>query len=294
MKPHYNVVIIGSGAAGMTLALHLPEELSVALVCKETPLEGSSYYAQGGVAAVLDEYDSIQAHIDDTLIAGDGLCDPNAVAHVVAQSPAIIDWLVSLGVAFDTRVSKSGRSEFHLTQEGGHRHRRVIHAADATGKEITERLSEALSQRSNTEFFTNHIAIDLITSNQLGEAHKTNRGVYTLNLESMAIETFSCDHLVLATGGASKVYLYTSNPDTASGDGIAMAWRAGCRVANLEFNQFHPTCLYHPRAKSFLISEALRGEGARLLLPDGTPFMQKFDSRGELASRDIVARAIDF
>ena len=278
----------------MTLALHLPEELSVALVCKETPLEGSSYYAQGGVAAVLDEYDSIQAHIDDTLIAGDGLCDPNAVAHVVAKSPAIIDWLVSLGVAFDTRVSKSGRSEFHLTQEGGHRHRRVIHAADATGKEITERLSEALSQRSNTEFFTNHIAIDLITSNQLGEAHKTNRGVYTLNLESMAIETFSCDHLVLATGGASKVYLYTSNPDTASGDGIAMAWRAGCRVANLEFNQFHPTCLYHPRAKSFLISEALRGEGARLLLPDGTPFMQKFDSRGELASRDIVARAIDF
>jgi L-aspartate oxidase len=294
MKAHYDVVIIGSGAAGLTLALHLPNHLSVAMICKESPLESSSYYAQGGVAAVLDEYDSIQAHVDDTLIAGDGLCDLDAVSFVVEQSPSIIDWLVDLGVDFDTRVSKSGRAEFHLTQEGGHRHRRVIHAADATGREITERLSDALGRRSNTDFLTNHIAIDLITGNQLGESNKAVRGVYTLDLNTLSAHTFSCNHLVLATGGASKVYLYTSNPDTASGDGIAMAWRAGCRVANLEFNQFHPTCLYHPSARSFLISEALRGEGARLLLPDGSPFMQKFDDRGELASRDIVARAIDF
>ena len=294
-KPeHFDVIIIGSGAAGMTLALHLPDDYRIAMLCKEAPLEGSSYYAQGGVAAVLDEYDSIAAHIDDTLVAGDGLCNPDTVAFVVEQSPGIIDWLVTLGVNFDTRISNSGRSEFHLTQEGGHTHRRVIHAADATGKEITERLAEALSERKGVEFFTDHIAIDLITSDQLAESSKYCCGVHTLNLKTTETKTLSCQNLVLATGGASKVYLYTSNPDTASGDGIAMAWRAGCRVANLEFNQFHPTCLYHPTAKSFLISEALRGEGARLLLPDGTPFMEHFDPRGELASRDIVARAIDF
>ena len=169
-KPeHFDVIIIGSGAAGMTLALHLPDDYRIAMLCKEAPLEGSSYYAQGGVAAVLDEYDSIAAHIDDTLVAGDGLCNPDTVAFVVEQSPGIIDWLVTLGVNFDTRISNSGRSEFHLTQEGGHTHRRVIHAADATGKEITERLAEALSERKGVEFFTDHIAIDLITSDQLAE-----------------------------------------------------------------------------------------------------------------------------
>ena len=191
MKAHYDVVIIGSGAAGLTLALHLPNHLSVAMICKESPLESSSYYAQGGVAAVLDEYDSIQAHVDDTLIAGDGLCDLDAVSFVVEQSPSIIDWLVDLGVDFDTRVSKSGRAEFHLTQEGGHRHRRVVHAADATGREITERLSNALGRRSNTDFLTNHIAIDLITGNQLGESNKAVRGVYTLDLNTLSAHTFS-------------------------------------------------------------------------------------------------------
>ena len=291
---HFDVVIIGSGAAGMTLALNLPDDYSIAMLCKEAPLEGSSYYAQGGVAAVLDDYDSVEAHIKDTLIAGDGLCNPETVAFVVEQSSSIIDWLVTLGVDFDTRINSQGLAEFHLTQEGGHSHRRVIHAADATGREITERLAEALDQKPGVTIFSDRIAIDLITSDQLGESSKVCRGVYTLDINTTKIQTLSCSNVVLATGGASKVYLYTSNPDTASGDGIAMAWRAGCRVGNLEFNQFHPTCLYHPKAKSFLISEALRGEGARLLLPDGTPFMEQFDPRGELASRDIVARAIDF
>ena len=214
----------------MTLALHLPDDYRIAILCKEAPLEGSSYYAQGGVAAVLDEYDSIDAHIEDTLVAGDGLCDPETVAFVVEQSPGIIDWLVTLGVNFDTRVSSSGRSEFHLTQEGGHTHRRVIHAADATGREITERLSEALSERKGVEFFTDQIAIDLVTSDQLGESSKYCCGVHTLNLKTAETQTLSCHNLVLATGGASKVYLYTRNPDGSTGDGIAMAWRAGCRV----------------------------------------------------------------
>jgi len=288
-----DVLIIGSGAAGMTLALNLPATSNIAMLCKEDPNEGSTYYAQGGMAAVLDEYDTTDSHIEDTLIAGAGLCHRDVVKHVVEQSPDIINWLVTMGASFDRRVSSSGRSEFHLTQEGGHSHRRVIHAADATGREISHRLGAALAKQSNCKIYTNHIAIDVLTSDTLGAASKHCLGAYALNLETKQVDLFQAAYVVLATGGASKVYLYTSNPDTASGDGIAMAWRAGCRVANLEFNQFHPTCLFHPTARSFLISEALRGEGARLKLPDGTPFMHKFHDEAEMAPRDIVARAID-
>jgi len=288
-----DVLIIGSGAAGMTLALNLPGISNIAMLCKENSNDGSTYYAQGGMAAVLDEYDSMESHIEDTLIAGAGLCHRDVVQFVVEQSPKLIDWLITMGTNFDRRVSSSGKSEFHLTQEGGHSHRRVIHAADATGREISNRLGSALSKRSNCTIYTNHIAIDVITSDTHGGSPKHCIGAYALNMETRKVDLFQADYVVLATGGASKVYLYTSNPDTASGDGIAMAWRAGCRVANLEFNQFHPTCLYHPTARSFLISEALRGEGAKLCLPDGTPFMHNFHDEAELAPRDIVARAID-
>jgi len=288
-----DVLIIGSGAAGMTLALNLPDTSNIAMLCKQDPNDGSTYYAQGGMAAVLDEYDSTDSHIEDTLKAGAGLCHRDVVKHVVEQSPDIIDWLVTMGASFDRRVSSSGQSEFHLTQEGGHSHRRVIHAKDATGREISHRLGTALSKQSNCKIYTQHIAIDVLTSDTLGGASKHCIGAYALNLETGKVDLFQADCVVLATGGASKVYLYTSNPDTASGDGIAMAWRAGCRVANLEFNQFHPTCLYHPTARSFLISEALRGEGARLRLPDGTLFMHNFHAEAEMAPRDIVARAID-
>ena len=289
----YDVLIIGTGAAGMTTALNLPKQYSIAMLCKESANEGSTYYAQGGVAAVLDEYDSIESHIQDTLVAGAGLCHEDVVKFTVERSPKIVDWLVQLGVNFDKQTQADGSEEFHLTQEGGHSHRRVIHAADATGREIASTLENRLQDHQNVKIFERYVAVDLITQDRIGQSGTSCIGAYVLNLESQHVELFRAKYVVLATGGASKVYLYTSNPDTASGDGIAMAWRVGCRVANMEFNQFHPTCLYHPEAKSFLITEALRGEGARLILPDGTPFMSKFDERAELAPRDIVARAID-
>ncbi|MFT5792326.1 MAG: L-aspartate oxidase, partial [Saprospiraceae bacterium] len=293
-KSHqHDVLIIGGGAAGMTLALKLSQTYQVALLCKDVSSEGSTYYAQGGVAAVLDEYDSVDSHIQDTLVAGAGLCHEDVVKYTVEQSPAVIQWLVDLGVKFDVETQLNGRQEFHLTQEGGHSHRRVIHAADATGWEIGNTLATQVREQTNITLFERYAAVDLITADMIGQPGKQCIGAYVLNLETQEVEIFQARFVVLATGGASKVYLYTSNPDTASGDGIAMAWRAGCRVGNMEFNQFHPTCLYHPLAKSFLISEALRGEGARLVLEDGTRFMQDFDEREELAPRDIVARAID-
>ncbi|MFP6805770.1 MAG: L-aspartate oxidase [Pseudomonadales bacterium] len=292
-KHTHDVLIIGSGAAGMTLALQLGKEFNIAMLCKDEPNEGSTYYAQGGVAAVLDEYDSVESHIEDTLIAGAGLCDRDVVRFTVERSPEVINWLIELGVNFDTETQPDGTTEFHLTKEGGHSHRRVIHAADATGREIATTLSDQLSTHSNVEIFKKYVAVDLITKDKIGHKGNNCLGAYALNLETGQVELFRARYVILATGGASKVYLYTSNPDTASGDGIAMAWRAGCRIGNLEFNQFHPTCLYHPDTKSFLISEALRGEGAKLVLPDGTPFMKKFDDKEELAPRDIVARAID-
>ncbi|MBQ74070.1 MAG: L-aspartate oxidase [Gammaproteobacteria bacterium] len=289
----HDVLIIGSGAAGMTLALKLGKQYDVAMLCKDVQNEGATYYAQGGVAAVLNEYDSVQSHLEDTLIAGAGLCHRDAVQFTVGHSADVIDWLIELGVNFDTHTQPDGSTEFHLTKEGGHSHRRVIHAADATGKEISLTLSQQLQAHDNVEIYQKYVAVDLITEDKIGHKGNSCLGAYALNRETGKVELFRSQFVVLATGGASKVYLYTSNPDTASGDGIAMAWRAGCRVGNLEFNQFHPTCLYHPDSKSFLISEALRGEGAKLLLPDGSSFMKKFDDREELAPRDIVARAID-
>lgn len=277
----------------MTTALQLDQSYSVAMISKDVTSEGSTYYAQGGVAAVLDEYDSIESHIEDTLNAGGGLCHEDVVRFTVERSSGVIDWLVSLGVQFDTEIQADGSKEFHLTKEGGHSHRRVIHAADATGREIASKLQTRLGEHKNIEVFERYVAVDLITQDRIGQPGNACIGAYVLNLETEEVELFRARYVVLATGGASKVYLYTSNPDTASGDGIAMAWRAGCRVANMEFNQFHPTCLYHPEARSFLITEALRGEGAILRLPDGHRFMPDFDERAELAPRDVVARAID-
>ena len=293
IEHQYDVLIVGSGAAGMTLALKLGKQYRIAMLCKDDPTEGSTYYAQGGVAAVIDEYDSVQSHIEDTLGAGGGLCHRDVVEFTVQRRAQTVHWLVELGVNFDTRTTGDGNTEFHLTMEGGHSHRRVIHAADATGREIAETLGSHLDTLDNVTIFPRYVAVDLITRDKIGLPGKDCVGAYALNLESQQVELFRARYVVLATGGASKVYLYTSNPDTASGDGIAMAWRAGCRVANLEFNQFHPTCLYHPKAKSFLITESLRGEGAKLVLPNGHRFMPDFDERAELAPRDIVARAID-
>lgn len=291
--PHYDVLVLGSGAAGLTLALRLPHHLSVALVSKGPLAGGSTLYAQGGVSAVLDPADSIESHIEDTLNAGAGLSDPRTVRYVVEQGPDCIRWLVDQGVQF-TRDSESGDPyAYHLTREGGHSHRRVVHADDATGRAIEITLENQVRARTNITLLEQHIAVDLITATKLGLPEPRCLGAYLLDRRAHQVRTVAANQVVLATGGANKVYLYTTNPDGSSGDGIAMAWRAGCRVSNMEFMQFHPTCLFHPTAKSFLISEAVRGEGGKLLLPDGSPFMHKFDSRHELAPRDIVARAID-
>ncbi|RMD71250.1 MAG: L-aspartate oxidase [Gammaproteobacteria bacterium] len=285
-NPSFDVMVIGAGAAGLTLALHLAPFARVAVIAKGPLGEGATRYAQGGISAVLDEKDSPAAHIQDTLNAGAGLCHLDAVHFAVEGGSGAIRWLVEQGVAF-TRDEKG----YHLTREGGHSHRRVVHADDATGRAVSTTLEQKVREHPNIALFEHHIAIDLITSRKQGPSRCL--GAYVLDKEKGKVETFAARATVLATGGAGKVYLYTSNPDVATGDGIAMAWRAGCRVANMEFIQFHPTCLYHPQAKSFLITEAVRGEGGRLLLPDGTPFMHRFDRRQELAPRDIVARAID-
>ena len=292
----FEVLILGSGAAGLSLALRLPLDARVAVLSKDSLREGSTQYAQGGISAVLDDTDSIAAHVADTLNAGAGLCDEPVVRFTAMHARACIDWLQTLGVAFTHETRPDGHSALHLTREGGHSHRRVVHAADATGAAVESVLVKQVRQRPNITLFEHHLAVDLITSAKLGDDEASANqclGAYVLDRTIGEVETVTAQVVVLATGGASKVYLYTSNPDTSSGDGIAMAWRAGCRVANMEFTQFHPTCLYHPHARSFLISEAVRGEGARLLLPDRTPFMHRFDPRGELAPRDIVARAID-
>jgi len=291
-----DVLIIGAGIAGLTLALRLAPGARVTVLAKAALTEGSSLYAQGGVAAVLDDkQDSLSSHVEDTLNAGAGLCKPETVRYVVEHGPDAIHWLINEGVPFTKITDHEDESVFHLTREGGHSHRRVIHAADQTGKAIENTLESQVRQHPNIELLEHHIAVDLITRDKLGvDGNNRCLGAYVLNRDSGKVEVFSANFTVLSTGGASKVYLYTSNPDTSTGDGIAMAWRAGCRVANMEFVQFHPTCLYHPQAKSFLVSEALRGEGAKLKLPDGSPFMKDHDVREELAPRDIVARAIDF
>lgn len=295
MAPAYNfdVLVIGSGGAGLSLALRLPPQIQVAVLSKSRLEEGCTLYAQGGISAVTDPEDSFEAHITDTLIAGAGLNRPEAVRFAIERAPEAIRWLIDLGVPFTRHTNTHGHQDYHLTREGGHSTRRVLHAADATGRAIENTLARKARERPNITLFEHHIAVDLITGAKLGRKENRCLGAYILNRELNQVEVFAARCVVLATGGASKVYLYTSNPDTSTGDGIAMAWRAGCRVANLEFNQFHPTCLYHPKAKSFLVTEAVRGEGGRLLLPDLTPFMQRFDERVDLAPRDIVARAID-
>ncbi len=298
---HFDVLIVGSGLAGLSAALLLSTTQRVAVLTKRAVHEGSSGWAQGGIAAVWNKDDSFDAHVDDTLVAGAGLCDLEATRFVVEQAPQAIAWLQKMGVPFSEEAG-----QLHLTREGGHSARRIVHVTDATGAAVQSTLIERVRQTPNITLFENHTLVDLITNAKLA-AHASatastnvstnpNRclGLYALDEATDEVLTFSAPHTILATGGAGKVYLYTTNPDTATGDGIAAAWRAGCRVQNMEFIQFHPTCLYHPHAKSFLISEAVRGEGGRLLLPDGTRFMPAHDPRAELAPRDVVARAIDF
>lgn len=301
-----DILIIGSGAAGLTLALRTADFARVTVLSKGNLQEGATFYAQGGIAAVLDDSDSVDSHVQDTLKAGVGLCHKEVVQHVVANSARAVSWLVDQGVPFTTRIPNAADStsatpainsadlaSLHLTQEGGHSHRRIIHATDATGKAVFQTLQQRAQEHPNISLLEGCTAVDLVTQPAPGGSGRICVGVYVLNQSSNKVEVIRSRFVTLATGGASKAYLYTSNPDGASGDGIAMAWRAGCRVGNMEFNQFHPTCLYHPHAKSFLITEALRGEGAHLELPDGSRFMPKFHELAELAPRDIVARAID-
>ncbi len=295
MSPSFehDVLVIGSGAAGLAVALNLPKDLRIAILSKTTLQSGSTLWAQGGIAAVYDDDDSVESHIRDTLKAGAELCHEDAVRFTVENGRAAIEWLISQGVQFDTYEHGSTNHKFHLTKEGGHSHRRILHAADATGRALSGSLSDRALERDNIEIFEHRVGIDLITHRKLSLPGNRCVGAYVLNNETSHVELFRARFVVLATGGASKVYLYTSNPDVATGDGIAMAWRAGCRVGNMEFNQFHPTCLYHPQAKSFLITEAIRGEGGKLLLPNGERFMHRFSEQKELAPRDVVARAID-
>jgi len=296
----FDVAIVGSGLAGLSVALHLAQTRKVVVVSKRSLLDGASNWAQGGIAAVLDSNDSHEQHIADTLVAGAGLCDEGATRTIVENSRAAIEWLIEQGVPF-TR-DPAAELGYHLTREGGHSQRRIIHAADATGHAVQVTLEQKARAHPNITVLEHHFAIDVIRSDKV-DPHAGSpycAGLYVQDVHSGEVMTLAADHTVLATGGAGKVYLYTTNPDTATGDGIAMAWRAGCRVANMEFVQFHPTCLYHPYAKSFLISEAVRGEGGVLKLPAeagaaaGKRFMPAHDERAELAPRDVVARAIDF
>jgi L-aspartate oxidase len=293
---NHPVLIIGAGLAGLTVALHIADRQPVILMAKRRLNEAATAWAQGGIVGVLDQDDSIDSHVADTVTAGAGLVVESVSRYVAENSAEAIHWLVDQGVPFTPDVS--GPKGLHLTREGGHTHRRIAHAADATGKAIHDVLLDKAQAHPNIKILENWIALDLITNKHLQTVtkYKSNRcyGAYALNIENNRVETILAKSVVLATGGLGKVYRYTSNPDTATGDGIAMAWRAGCRIGNMEFIQFHPTCLYHPSDRTFLITEAIRGEGGLLKLPNGESFMSEHDERKELAPRDIVARAIDF
>ena len=301
MTQEFEVIIIGSGLAGLTMALQVADTKRVCIVSKREVSDSASSWAQGGIAAVLNSEvnneDSIEEHIQDTLVAGAGLCDVEITRNVATQARESIEWLINQGVEF----TREANNNLHLTLEGGHSQRRIVHAADATGFEVQKTLAQKVREHANITILENHIAVDLLTSEKLASkkvdknaAENHCLGAYVLDNKTGHVMTIAAQQTVLATGGAGKVYLYTTNPDVSTGDGIAMAWRAGCRVSNMEFIQFHPTCLFHPHAKSFLISEAVRGEGGLLRLPDGTRFMPEHDVRLELAPRDVVARAIDF
>jgi L-aspartate oxidase len=293
MQTQFDVLIIGSGLAGLTMALQVADSKSVCIVSKREVSDSASSWAQGGIAAVLNNEDSVEEHIQDTLIAGAGLCDVEITRLVATEAREAVEWLISQGVEF---TREADNKALHLTREGGHSQRRIVHVADATGHAVQKTLAQKVREHANITILENHIAVDLITGQKVNKNSPENKclGAYVLDNKSGKVITIAAQQTVLATGGAGKVYLYTTNPDVSTGDGIAMAWRAGCRVANMEFIQFHPTCLFHPHAKSFLISEAVRGEGGLLKLPDGTRFMPEHDARLELAPRDVVARAIDF
>ena len=287
------VVVVGAGLAGLTVALKLADRQPVVVLAKRSLAESATAWAQGGIVAVLGEDDSIDSHVQDTLVAGAGLVDIDTARFVAERSADAARWLVDLGVPFS--ADPDGPLGLHLTREGGHAVRRIAHAADATGLAIHQTLLAQARAHPGIRLLERWMAVDLITSRHLKRQERPRcYGIYALDMDHGRVETLPAAAVVLATGGVGKVYRYTSNPDTATGDGIAMAWRAGCRVGNMEFIQFHPTCLYHPQERTFLITEALRGEGAHLTLPDGRRFMPTHDERAELAPRDVVARAIDF
>jgi L-aspartate oxidase len=292
----FDFLVLGSGIAGLFFALKVAPRGRVAIVTKKDSAESNTNYAQGGIAAVTSKDDSFELHVRDTLAAGAGLCKENVVHTVVEEGPARIAELMELGMKFSRRDApdEDGGKQLDLGKEGGHSKRRILHAKDVTGREVERALLNAAARQPNIEIFENHLAIDIITSQKLGLAG-ANRcfGAYVFDKKSSRVETFSAPVTVLATGGCGKVYLYTTNPDIATGDGVAMAYRAGAAVADMEFIQFHPTCLYHPEAKSFLISEAVRGEGGVLKTLDGIEFMDHYHPMKSLAPRDVVARAID-
>ncbi len=292
MRVTCDILVLGSGIAGLTFALEASRRREVTILTKRQLQDSATAWAQGGIAAVLDPEDSFESHVDDTLEAGGGLCHREVVELVVRDAPARIDELVELGAHF-SRNGEGEAGELDLTREGGHSARRVVHAGDLTGREVYRTLAEAARRRERIRIREGHMAIELIEGSRFGGERQV-LGAYVLDEETGEVHTYLARTTVLATGGAGKVYLYTSNPDVATGDGMAMAYRAGATLANMEFFQFHPTCLYHPEARTFLISEVLRGEGGVLRLADGTPFMANHDPRGDLAPRDVVARAIDF
>ena len=290
----FDFIVLGSGIAGLTYALKVAHAGKVAIITKKNRTESNTNYAQGGIAAVTSEEDSFDSHVYDTLNAGNGLCKEEIVRNIVEEGPDRVKELIQLGMKFSEKKDENGQDQLDLGKEGGHSNRRILHAKDVTGREIERALLDSIANNKNIYVFENHFAIDLITTQKLGLTNE-NRcvGVYVLNNETNIVETYSAKTIILATGGCGKVYLYTSNPDIATGDGTAMAYRAGTTIANMEFVQFHPTCLYHPKAKSFLISEAVRGEGGELINLSGKRFMEQVHPLKSLAPRDVVARAID-